>query len=213
MFFQSSILNSLPFIYFFGAICLISALIVIYSRNPIYSVIFLILVFFRSAGLLIILGVEFLAMIFLVVYVGAIAVLFLFVVMILQIKLSEIEDELFQYLPIGGFVGIFFLLETFIVLNQDFIPLVVSNSLDHLDWRSKIDNFTNLQALGQTLYTHYLIYFLLAGIVLLIAIIAAIGLTINVQQESKRQLIFQQLSRKVENAIFISSIKSFKNSI
>jgi len=209
MFFQTDILNSLPFVYLFGSICLIAALIVIYSRNPIHSVIFLILVFCRASALLILLGVEFLAMIFLVVYVGAIAVLFLFVVIILQIKLSEIEDELFQYLPIGAFIGMFFLLERFVVLNQDFIPLLrFENSVDYLDWSSKIDDFTNLHALGQTLYTHYLLYFLLAGIVLLVAIIAAIGLTINVQQESKRQLIFQQLSRKVENAIFFRSLKS-----
>lgn len=209
MFFQTDILNSLPFVYLFGSICLIAALIVIYSRNPIHSVIFLILVFCRASALLILLGVEFLAMIFLVVYVGAIAVLFLFVVIILQIKLSEIEDELFQYLPIGAFIGMFFLLERFVVLNQDFIPLLrFENSVDYLDWSSKIDDFTNLHALGQTLYTHYLLYFLLAGIVLLVAIIAAIGLTINVQQESKRQLIFQQLSRKVGNAIFFRSLKS-----
>ena len=209
MFFQTDILNSLPFVYLFGSICLIAALIVIYSRNPIHSVIFLILVFCRASALLILLGVEFLAMIFLVVYVGAIAVLFLFVVIILQIKLSEIEDELFQYLPIGAFIGMFFLLERFVVLNQDIIPLLrFENSVDYLDWSSKIDDFTNLHALGQTLYTHYLLYFLLAGIVLLVAIIAAIGLTINVQQESKRQLIFQQLSRKVENAIFFRSLKS-----
>jgi NADH-quinone oxidoreductase subunit J len=134
MFFQTDILNSLPFVYLFGSICLIAALIVIYSRNPIHSVIFLILVFCRASALLILLGVEFLAMIFLVVYVGAIAVLFLFVVIILQIKLSEIEDELFQYLPIGAFIGMFFLLERFVVLNQDFIPLLrFENSVDYLD--------------------------------------------------------------------------------
>jgi NADH-quinone oxidoreductase subunit J len=133
MFLQTYFLTFTPFIYLFGGVCLLSALIVIYSRNPIHSVIFLILVFCRASGLLLTLGVEFLAMIFLVVYVGAIAVLFLFVVIMLQIKLSELEDELLQYVPIGGFVGLFFLLETFVVLNQNFIPLIEQNKLDYLD--------------------------------------------------------------------------------
>jgi len=205
-FLQRNILSVSPLVYFFGGICLFAAIIVISSRNPIHSVIFLILVFCRAAGLLLLIGVEFLAIIFLVVYVGAIAVLFLFVVMILQIKLSEIEDELFQYLPIGGFVGFLFLLETFFVLSNDFTPLVSSaeSTPNYLDWRSKIDNLTNLEALGQVLYTHYMLYFLLAGAVLLVAMIAAISLTMRVQQDSKRQLVFQQLSREVENAIFLT---------
>jgi NADH-quinone oxidoreductase subunit J len=133
MFFQNFFLDLTSFVYFFGRVCLISALMVISSRNPIHSVIFLILVFCRASGLLLVLGVEFLAIIFLVVYVGAIAVLFLFVVMMLQLKLSELEDELFQYLPIGAFVGLFFLLETFVVLNQNFVPLLEENTLDYLN--------------------------------------------------------------------------------
>jgi NADH-quinone oxidoreductase subunit J len=167
---------------------------------------FLILVFCRAAGLLLLLGVEFLSIIFLVVYVGAIAVLFLFVVMMLQIKLSDMEDELFQYLPIGGFVGLLFLLETFFVLRNDFTPLIsaANSDLSHLDWRTKMDRLTNLEALGQVLYTHYLLYFLLAGAVLLVAMIAAIALTMSVQEDSKRQLVFQQLSRNLENAVFLT---------
>jgi NADH:ubiquinone oxidoreductase subunit 6 (subunit J) len=134
-FLQRVILSASPLVYFFGGICLFAAMMVIRARNPIHSVMFLILVFCRAAGLLLLIGVEFLAMIFLVVYVGAIAVLFLFVVMMLQIKLSDMEDELFQYLPIGGFVGFLFLLETFFVLSHDFTPLLstVNNNPGHLD--------------------------------------------------------------------------------
>ena len=186
------------FTYLFGGICIFAAIIVIRARNPIHSVIFLILVFCNAAGLLLLLGVEFLAIIFLVVYVGAIAVLFLFVVMILQIKLSDIEDELFQYLPIGALVGVLFLIETYFVLSQDFTPLMKRQqiSLLYLDWRLKLDVLTNLQVLGQILYTHYLLYFLLAGAVLLVAIIAAISLTMIIQQTSKRQQLYSQLSRQ-----------------
>ena len=181
---------------------------VIISRNPIHSVMFLILTFCRAACLLLLLGVEFLAIIFLVVYVGAIAVLFLFVVMLLQIKLSAIEDEFFNYLPIGGLIGVLFLLEAFFVLSQDFTPLINDKiNPSYLAWESKLDNLTNLEILGQVLYTHYLLYFLLAGAVLLVALIAAIALTIIIQQESKRQLIFQQLSRNIENAVFVTKLQ------
>jgi NADH-quinone oxidoreductase subunit J len=123
-FLQIEFISLSPLIYFFGGVTIFAAIIVIISRNPIHSVIFLILTFCRSACLLLILGVEFLAIIFLVVYVGAIAVLFLFVVMLLQIKLSSIEDEFFNYLPIGSLIGFLFLLEIFFVLSQDFTPLI-----------------------------------------------------------------------------------------
>jgi NADH-quinone oxidoreductase subunit J len=205
---QTEIITIFPLIYFFGGISLFAATIVILSRNPIHSVIFLILTFCSAACLLLLLGVEFLAIIFLVVYVGAIAVLFLFVVMLLQIKLSAIEDEFFNYLPIGRLIGGLFLLEAFFVLRQDFTPLINAKiNPSYLQWESKVDNLTNLEILGQVLYTHYLLYFLLAGAVLLVALIAAIALTIIIQQESKRQLIFQQLSRNIENAVFVTKLQ------
>lgn len=199
---QTDVLSVFPLIYLFGGISLFAATMVIISRNPIHSVMFLILTFCRAACLLLLLGVEFLAIIFLVVYVGAIAVLFLFVVMLLQIKLSAIEDEFFNYLPIGGLIGVLFLLEAFFVLSQDFTPLINDKiNPSYLAWESKLDNLTNLEILGQVLYTHYLLYFLLAGAVLLVALIAAIALTIIIQQESKRQLIFQQLSRDRKSVV------------
>lgn len=113
--------------YFFSSFALMSGIMVIQSRNPVHSVLFLILVFFNSAGLLLLLGLDFFAMIFLVVYVGAIAVLFLFVVMMLNVKLAEINEKRLRYLPIGGLLGFLFLLEIFLIVDNDLIPLIGEN--------------------------------------------------------------------------------------
>ena len=121
-----SIMNTL--FYFFSSFALMSGIMVIQSRNPVHSVLFLILVFFNSAGLLLLLGLDFFAMIFLVVYVGAIAVLFLFVVMMLNVKLAEINEKRLRYLPIGGLLGFLFLLEIFLIVDNDLIPLIGENT-------------------------------------------------------------------------------------
>ena len=193
--------------YLFGAITLLSAIMVISSRNPVHSVLFLILAFCGSSGLLILLEAEFMAMIFIVVYVGAIAVLFLFVVMMLNIKISEVIDEIYQYLPVGGLIGIIFLLEVFIIVDNDFVPLLSNGSgaSAYVDWSTQIDNVTNLSSLGQVLYTHYAITFLMAGIVLLVAMIGAIVLTMQIRTTVRRQHIFQQVSRDADNAIYLVS--------
>jgi NADH-quinone oxidoreductase subunit J len=193
--------------YLFGAITLLSAIMVISSRNPVHSVLFLILSFCGSSGLLILLEAEFIEMIFIVVYVGAIAVLFLFVVMMLNIKISEVIDEIYQYLPVGGLIGIIFLLEVFLIVDNDFVPLLsnVSGDLSYVNWETQIDNVTNLSSLGQVLYTHYAITFLMAGIVLLVAMIGAIVLTMQIRITVRRQHIFQQVSRDADNAIYLVS--------
>ena len=193
--------------YLFGAITLLSAIMVISSRNPVHSVLFLILAFCSSSGLLILIEAEFMAMIFIVVYVGAIAVLFLFVVMMLNIKISEVIDEIYQYLPVGGLIGIIFLLEVFIIVDNDFVPLLSNGSeaSAYVDWSTQIDNVTNLSSLGQVLYTHYAITFLMAGIVLLVAMIGAIVLTMQIRTTVRRQHIFQQVSRDADNAIYLVS--------
>jgi len=193
--------------YLFGAITLLSAIMVISSRNPVHSVLFLILAFCGSSGLLILIEAEFMAMIFIVVYVGAIAVLFLFVVMMLNIKISEVIDEIYQYLPVGGLIGIIFLLEVFIIVDNDFVPLLSNGSgaSAYVDWSTQIDNVTNLSSLGQVLYTHYAITFLMAGIVLLVAMIGAIVLTMQIRTTVRRQHIFQQVSRDADNAIYLVS--------
>jgi NADH-quinone oxidoreductase subunit J len=195
--------------YLFGALTLLSAVMVISSRNPVHSVLFLILSFVGSSGLLILLEAEFMAMIFIVVYVGAIAVLFLFVVMMLNIKISEVIDEIYQYLPVGGLIGIIFLLEVFIIVDNDFVPLLSDGNMPsaYVDWSGHIDNVTNLSSLGQVLYTHYALAFLMAGIILLVAMIGAIVLTMQIRTTVRRQHIFQQVSRDADNAIYLVSSK------
>ena len=193
--------------YLFGAITLLSAIMVISSRNPVHSVLFLILSFCGSSGLLILLEAEFMAMIFIVAYVGAIAVLFLFVVMMLNIKISEVIDEIYQYLPVGGLIGIIFLLEVFIIVDNDFVPLLSDGNMPsaYVDWSGQIDDVTNLSSLGQVLYTHYALAFLMAGIILLVAMIGAIVLTMQIRTTVRRQHIFQQVSRDADNAIYLVS--------
>jgi len=110
--------------YLFSTLCILSGIMVIRSKNPVHSVLFLILVFCNASGLLILLGLDFFAMVFLVVYVGAIAVLFLFVVMMLNIKLVEINENILRYLPIGGFIGLIFLFEIFLIIDSDLIPIL-----------------------------------------------------------------------------------------
>lgn len=119
--------------FFFGFFVLFSAFMVIKSKNPVYSVLFLILVFCNSAGLLLLLNLDFFALIFLIVYVGAIAVLFLFVVMMLNIKLSEVQESIFHYLPIGGFVGLIFFVEFYFLFHQEFVPLQTSSVSSQVD--------------------------------------------------------------------------------
>ena len=193
-------------IYVLTGFALISATAVIVARNPIHSVIFLITVFVNVAGILLLMGVDFLAMIFVVVYVGAIAVLFLFVVMMLNIKLSDLEDGVFQYVPIGALIGVLFLRETLFVLTDDLRPILeeADHEAIYIDWAATSDGLPNMDALGQVLYTHYLLYFLLAGGVLLVAMIGAIVLTMQQYKETKRQQIGEQLSRNVDQAIFMA---------
>lgn len=196
--------------YFFSSLALISGVMVIQARNPVHSVLFLILVFFNSAGLLILLGLDFFAMIFLVVYVGAIAVLFLFVVMMLNIKLAEINEKKLRYLPIGGLLGLLFLFEVFLIVDNDLIPLIVSkdpqllknlSSIDFVEWSTLINNVTNIEAIGQCMYTFYFYFFLLASLILLVAMIGAIVLTMHKGVHIKRQKVFEQNNREFAKTI------------
>lgn len=208
--------------YLFSTLALFSALMVIGSRNPVHSVLFLVLAFCNATGLLLLLEVEFMAMIFLVVYVGAIAVLFLFVVMMLSPKVQE-EGPLLKssqswgYLPVGFFMAVIFLVEVYMVVNGDFIGLEKPRLLSgpsYLSWIQIYDGVgsstSNLETLGQVLYTYYFYYFLLAGFVLLVAMIGAIVLTLQTREAvsadygilAKRQQVFEQLSRSSKEAIF-----------
>lgn len=193
--------------YLFASLAVVSALMVIRSENPVHSVLFLILTFFNAAGLLLLLEVEFLAMVFVVVYVGAIAVLFLFVVMMLNIKVNREAEELFRYLPIGGLIGTVFLLEIFLVVDGDFVPLLdlATEAPTYIQWAANVDSISNIEAIGQTLYTYYFYYFLVAGLILLVSMIGAIVLTMQTNHNIRRQQIYQQVSRDFERAVFLTT--------
>jgi NADH-ubiquinone oxidoreductase chain 6 len=243
----------------FSTIALVSGIMVIRAKNPVHSVLFLILVFCNSSALLVLLGLDFFAMILLVVYVGAIAVLFLFVVMMLNIKIAEIHENALRYLPVGGLIGIIFLLEIFLIVENDYIPLFesetriaiagptgesnanallpnaqgpgpfgpggsteaqtegqlcfaplsnpsnLSNFLTYTAYAAKIQSWTNIESIGNLLYTNYFILFLVSSLILLVAMIGAIVLTMHKTSKVKRQDVFQQ------NAInFQTTIKKIR---
>ena len=177
------------FFYIFSAVTIGSGFMVIAARNPVHSVLFLILAFVNAAGLFMLLGAEFLAMILVVVYVGAVAVLFLFVVMMLDVDFAELRQGFLQYLPIGALVGVILLAELLIVLGGwYFAP-------DGDDRRrfAPVTTLTNTAALGDILYTRYIFLFQVAGLVLLVAMIGAIVLTLRHKAGVKRQSIAAQV--------------------
>ena len=190
--------------YIFSTVILLSALMVISSRNPVHSVLFLILAFFNAAGLFVILHAEFLAMILIIVYVGAVAVLFLFVVMMLDFKVSLEKSNILQYMPIGIFVGMVFISELIIVLVNTKLELkniqILTNPL------SNFENLTNTEAIGSILYTDYILYFQVSGIILLVAMVGSIVLTLRDREGVKRQSILQQIDRTSQ--IELKDVKS-----
>nr|NP_689370.1 NADH dehydrogenase subunit 6 [Chaetosphaeridium globosum]AAM96610.1 NADH dehydrogenase subunit 6 [Chaetosphaeridium globosum] len=177
----------------FSSIALVSAGMVISAKNPVHSILFLILVFCNASALLVLLGLDFFAMIFLVVYVGAIAVLFLFVVMMLNINIAEIHENVVRYLPIGGIIALIFLLEMFLVVEG--LPTsTIIQAPAYTIFAEKIESLTNLEALGNLLYTTYFLLFLICSLILLIAMIGAIVLTMHKTTKVKRQDVFLQNS-------------------
>lgn len=183
------------FFYLFSSLTLLSALMVIVVRNPVYSLLFLMLMFCNASGLLILLGADFLALIFLMVYVGAIAVLFLFVIMMLNIKLIEWNEFLFRYLPIGGFLWLILLLELYWVLHEDFQPSSSLQMPTLINWPSLLDSLTNIEVIGHLTYTVFSFPFILASLILLTAMIGAIVLTMYSRSNIKRQSILEQTKR------------------
>jgi NADH-quinone oxidoreductase subunit J len=181
------------FFYLFSAVAIASGVMVVGARNPVHSVLFLILAFFNAAGLFVILGAEFLAMILVVVYVGAVAVLFLFVVMMLDVDFVELRQGVLNYLPVGALVGVVLLAELLIVLGGwAFAPDVANTVVVPIPGAGGI---SNTAALGQILYTRYVFFFQTAGIVLLVAMIGAIVLTLRHKVGVKRQNIAEQNAR------------------
>jgi NADH-quinone oxidoreductase subunit J len=186
------ILSALAF-YLFAGIAVLSGLMVITARNPVHSVLFLILAFFNAAGLFVLLGAEFLAMILVVVYVGAVAVLFLFVVMMLDINFSALRRGIRQHLMLGLTVGVVLLAELVIVVGAWAVaPEVASHTAQVV---TPLVTATNTQALGSILYTHYIYAFEGSGLVLLVAMIGAIVLTHRSRGGVRRQTIAKQISR------------------
>jgi NADH-quinone oxidoreductase subunit J len=191
------------FFYLFSGVCIASALMVIASRNPVHSVLFLILAFVNAAGLFLLLGAEFLAMILVVVYVGAVAVLFLFVVMMLDVDFAELRDGFLQYLPVGALIGIVLLAEILLVVGAWTIgggtPRVAAAPIP--------TDVSNTEAIGLVLYTKYIYYFQAAGLVLLVAMIGAIVLTLRHKEGVKRQSISDQVARTPETAIEVVKVQ------
>ena len=192
------------FFYLFAGVTVASAFLVIASRNPVHSVLWLILSFFSAAGLFILVGAEFLAFILVIVYVGAVAVLFLFVVMMLDIDFTELRQGILQYLPIGGLVGVIIMAELLLVLGGWAIDPKIVRLEAPLPQAPAI---TNTAALGQLLYTRYVLFFQVAGLILLVAMIGAIVLTLRHKPGVKRQSISDQIARRPAEALEIRKVK------
>ena len=196
------IISALAF-YAFAAIAIASGVMVISARNPVHSVLFLILAFFNAAGLFVLLGAEFLAMILVIVYVGAVAVLFLFVVMMLDINFVELRQGFLQYLPIGALVGLILLAELVLIFGA----WVVAPGAPQVAVAPTPSTLTNTAALGTLLYTHYVYAFQAAGAVLLVAMIGAIVLTHRSRPDSRRQRIARQVARRRDETLEIVKVR------
>ena len=199
------IIQALAF-YLFAFIAIASGVMVISARNPVHSVLFLILAFFNAAGLFVLLGAEFLAMILALVYVGAVAVLFIFVVMMLDINFVKLREGFLQYLPQGALIGVILLLELAFIIGswvaapsaEQFMALPIAPP----------DEVQNTQAIGAVLYTRYFYLFQAAGLVLLVAMIGAIVLTLRHREGVRRQDIGDQIWRRREEAVEIKKVSS-----
>jgi NADH-quinone oxidoreductase subunit J len=193
------------FFYLFAAVCVASAVMVISARNPVHSVLFLILAFVNAAGLFVLLGAEFLAMILIVVYVGAVAVLFLFVVMMLDVDFTKLKQGVLQYLPVGILTGVIFLVELLFVV---FFRVFGSGAQQAITAPiPPLAQVSNTEALGLVLYTRYVYYFEAAGLVLLVAMVGAIVLTLHHRVRVRRQDIAAQVARTPATAIEIRHVR------
>jgi NADH-quinone oxidoreductase subunit J len=192
------------FFYLFAGVCVASAVMVIASRNPVHSVLFLILAFVNASGLFILMGAEFLGMVLIFVYVGAVATLFLFVIMMLDVDFAELREGFIQYLPIGIVIGGVFLFELLLTVGAWVINPTVAKTIT----APIPSNVSNTEALGLVLYTKYIHYFQLAGMVLLVAMIGAIMLTLRHKAFVKRQDVNVQNARSPEIAMAVRKVAS-----
>jgi len=195
------ILQALIF-YLFAFVAVGAGVMVIVARNPVHSVLFLILAFFNAAGLFVLMGAEFLAMLLVIVYVGAVAVLFLFVVMMLDIDFIRLREGFQQYMPIGGVLGLILMAELAVVVGGHFAAstVVVEHSATPVAPGPAVGDITNAEALGRVLYTDYVYIFQAAGLVLLVAMIGAIVLTLR-HRNVRRQRIADQTARHAKDTV------------
>ena len=185
------------FFYLFSAVMLGAGLMVVVSRNPVFSVLFLILAFFNAAGLFVLIGAEFIAMLLVVVYVGAVAVLFLFVVMMLDINFAEMRAGFQKYLPLGLVVGGILVFELVAAIYGDAFSGATLPAIPEI---------SNTRALGNVLYTKYLYLFQIAGLILLVAMIGAISLTMRRRSGVRRQVIAEQNMRRREDSVEVIDV-------
>ena len=188
--------------YLFSAVAIAAAVMVISARNPVHSVLFLILAFFNAAGLFVLIGAEFLAMVLVVVYVGAVAVLFMFVVMMLDINFVRMREGYLQYLPVGALIGIILLAELVLVFGGWALAPAVAGVEQPTP-----QAVSNIEALGDLLYTEYFYLFQTAGLILLVAIIGAITLTLRHRPGVRRQDIGEQVHRSAKDAIELRKVQ------
>jgi NADH-quinone oxidoreductase subunit J len=192
------------FFYLFSGMCVASAFMVIAVRNPVHAVLFLILAFFNAAGLFVLLGAEFLAMILVVVYVGAVLVLFLFVVMMLDVDFAVLKAGFLKYLPVGATVGVVLLIELIFILTAwATAPEIAAQA-------PAPSGVSNTRALGQILYTQYVYLFQAAGLILLVAMIGAIVLTLQHKRDVKRQSVPAQIGRTREESVELVEVETGK---
>ncbi|MDP2411720.1 MAG: NADH-quinone oxidoreductase subunit J [Pseudolabrys sp.] len=192
------------FFYLFAGILVASAFMVVAGRNPVHSVLYLILAFVNASGLFVMMGAEFLAMILIVVYVGAVAVLFLFVVMMLDVDFAELKQGALQYLPVGLLIGGIFLAELLLVVGAWVIgpgvPAAITAPIS--------TTVTNTEALGLVLYTRYVYFFQVSGLILLVAMIGAIVLTLRHKARVRRQDIATQVARTPATSIEVVKVRT-----
>jgi NADH-quinone oxidoreductase subunit J len=192
------------FFYLFAIVCVGSAFMVIAVKNPVHAVLFLILAFFNAAGLFVQLGAEFLAMILVVVYVGAVLVLFLFVVMMLDVDFAELRAGFLKYLPIGATIGLLLLVELVLIVGA----WVTAPDIAVQSPTPPLAQVSNTEALGQILYTRYVYLFEAAGLILLVAMVGAIVLTLHHKRDVRRQSVAEQVGRTREKSVELVHVES-----
>lgn len=191
--------------YLFATLTVFAAVMVISMRNPVHSVLFLIFAFFNAAGLFVLAGAEFLAMLLVIVYVGAVAVLFLFVVMMMDINLARVREGFMRYLPVGGVVAVVMLAELIVMLRYS-----IGKKMSLVPALPIPEDVTNTEALGYVIYTHYAYAFQMAGAILLVAMIGAIVLTLRHRPGVRRQKAADQIGRKRADSVEIVKVQSGK---